>query len=57
MEREIADLFLQLPYIPEDSPIGNITSLAALISEVEDIGRFPTLKQSLSYLAGCPQSF
>jgi len=44
MEKEIADLFHKLPYKPEGFPVGDITSLAALISEIEDINRFPTLK-------------
>lgn len=57
VEKEIADLFHKLPYKPEDFPVGDITSLAALISEIEDINRFPTLKQFLSHFGWCPQSF
>ena len=57
VEKEIADLFHQLPYKPEDFPVGDITSLATLISEIEDIHRFPTLKQFLSHFGWCPQSF
>ena len=57
VEKEIADLFHQLPYKPEDFPVGDITSLATLISEIEDINRFPTLKQFLSHFGWCPQSF
>lgn len=57
VEREIADLFHNLPYKPEDFPVGSITSLAALISEIEDIHHFPTLKQFLSHFGWCPQSF
>jgi len=56
VEGEIANLFHKLPYEPEDFPVGNITSLAALISEIEDIHRFPTLKQFLSHFGWCPQS-
>ena len=56
VEKEIADLFHKLPYKPEDFPVGNITSLAALISEIEDINHFPTLKQFLSHFGWCPQS-
>ena len=57
VEKEIADLFHRLPYKPEDFPVGDITSLATLISEIEDINRFPTLKQFLSHFGWCPQSF
>jgi len=57
VEKEIADLFHKLPYKPEDFLVGDITSLAALISEIEDINRFPTLKQFLSHFGWCPQSF
>ena len=57
VEKEIADLFHKLPYKPEDFPIGDIPSLATLISEIEDIHRFATLKQFLSHFGWCPQSF
>ena len=57
VEKKIADLFRKLPYKPEDFPVGDITSLATLISEIEDINRFPTLKQFLSHFGWCPQSF
>lgn len=57
VEKEIADLFRRLPYEPEDFPVGDIPSLATLISEIEDIHRFPTLKHFLSHFGWCPQSF
>jgi transposase len=57
VEREIAKLFKKLPYDPKDFPVGTISSLAALISEIENIHRFPTLKQFLSHFGWCPQSF
>ena len=57
VEKEMADLFQKLPYTPEDFPVGDITSLATLISEIEDVHRFPTLKQFLSHFGWCPQSF
>jgi len=57
VEKEIADLFRELPYDPEDFPVGNIPSLATLISEIQDIHRFSTLKQFLSHFGWCPQSF
>jgi len=57
VEKEIAGLFSKLPYEPKDFPIGNIPSLATIISEVGDIHRFLTLKQFLSHFGWCPQSF
>ena len=57
VEKQIADLFHKLPYEPKDFPVGDITSLATLISEIEDIHRFSTLKQFLSHFGWCPQSF
>lgn len=57
VEEEIAQLFQKLPYEPKDFPVGDIPSLATLISEIEDIHRFPTLKQFLSHFGWCPQSF
>ena len=57
VEKEVADLFHQLPYKREDFPIGDIPSLATLVSEIEDIHRFATLKQFLSHFGWCPQSF
>jgi len=57
VEKEIADLFRKLPYNPEDFPVGDIPSLATLVSEIEDIHRFSTLKQFLSHFGWCPKSF
>jgi len=57
VEKEIADLFHKLPYEPEDFPVGDITSLATLISEIDDVHRFPSLKQFLSHFGWCPQSY
>ena len=57
VEKQIEDLFSKLPYHPRDFPVGDIPSLATLISEIEDINRFPTLKQFLSHFGWCPQSF
>jgi len=57
VEVEITKLFKKLPYNPKDFPVGNITSLTALISEIEDIHRFPSLKQFLSHFGWCPKSF
>lgn len=57
VEKQIKDLFSKLPYKPEDFPVGDITSLATLVSEIEDIHRFTTLKQFLSHFGWCPKSF
>jgi len=57
VEKEIAQLFKNLPYDPKDFPAGDVVSLSTIISEIEDIHRFPTLKQFLSHFGWCPQSF
>lgn len=57
VEKKIEDLFAKLPYNPNDFPVGNICSLATIIAEIEDINRFPTLKQFLSHFGWCPRSF
>ena len=57
VDKEIATLFRKLPYKPEDFPLGHVPSLATIVSEIGDIRRFPTLKQFLSHLGWCPQSF
>lgn len=57
VDKEIAQLFQKLPYKPDDFPVGDVPSLATLISEIEDIHRFATLKQFLSHFGWCPQSF
>lgn len=57
LDEQITTLFNTLPYKPQDFPLGHVSSLAAIISEIGDIQRFPTLKKFLSYLGWCPQSF
>jgi len=57
IEKEIADLFHQLPFRAKDFPVGDISSLATIISEVEDIHRFATVKQFLSHFGWCPRTF
>ncbi|RPJ54669.1 MAG: IS110 family transposase [Dehalococcoidia bacterium] len=56
VEKEINELFRKLPYNPEDFPVGDVTSIATIISEVEDINRFSTIKQFLSHFGWCPKS-
>ena len=56
VEKQIRDLFSQLPYKPSDFPVGDITSLATLISEIDDIHQFANLKQFLSHFGWCPQN-
>jgi transposase len=57
VEAEIQELFGQLPYDPSDFPVGGVQALAAILSEIQDIHRFPTLKQFLSHLGWCPKTF
>ena len=57
VEKEITNLFHKLPYEAKDFPVGQIPSLATIISEIGDIHRFATLKQFLSHFGWCPQSF
>ncbi len=57
VEAEIQELFGQLPYDPTDFPVGGVQALATILSEIQDIHRFPTLKQFLSHLGWCPKTF
>jgi len=57
VETAIEDLFRQLPYDKSDFPVGGIQSLACILAEIEDVNRFPTLKQFLSHFGWCPQTF
>lgn len=56
VEKEIARFFDKLPYKPEDFPVGNVTSISTIISEIEDIKRFHTIKQFLSHFGWCPKT-
>lgn len=57
IEAAIEELFRQLPHDPSDFPVGSVQSLAAILAEIQDIHRFPTLKQFLSHFGWCPQTF
>ena len=57
VEKEITNLFHKLLYEAEDFPVGQIPSLATIISEIGDIHRFATFKQFLSHFGWCPQRF
>ena len=57
VENEITILFHNLPYKPEDFPLGHIPSLATIISEIGDVNCSPTLKQFLSHFGWCPRTF
>ena len=57
LEKQITILFNQLPYKPQGFPVGRPPTLAAIVSEIGDIRKFPTLKKFLSHLGWCPQSF
>jgi transposase len=56
VEEAIEELFRQLPYDPSDFPVGSVQSLASILAEIDDIHRFPTLKQFLSHFGWCPQT-
>lgn len=57
VEVAIEALFRQLPYNESDFPVGSVQSLASILAEIDDINRFPTLKQFLSHFGWCPQTF
>jgi transposase len=57
VEAAIVELFSHLPYDKSDFPVGSIQSLAGILAEVDDVNRFPTLKQFLSHFGWCPQTF
>jgi hypothetical protein len=57
LDKQIMALFRNLPCKPCGFPVGRIPSLAAIISEIGDIRRYPTLKKFLSHLGWCPQTF
>lgn len=57
LDRQITALFNTIPCRPKGFPVGRDTSLAAIIAEIGDVKRFPTLKKFLSHLGWCPQTF
>jgi transposase len=57
VEIAIEELFRQLPYDISDFPVGGVQSLASILAEIDDVKRFPTLKQFLSHFGWCPQTF
>jgi len=57
LDRQITTLYNTLPCKPCGFPVGRAPSPAAIISEIGDIRRYPTLKKFLSHLGWCPQSF
>jgi transposase len=57
LDRQITALFNTIPCRPKGFPVGRATSLAAIIAEIGDVKRFPTLKKFLSHLGWCPQTF
>lgn len=57
LDRQITALFNSLPCKPQGFPLGRAPTLAAIVSEIGDVRRFPTLKKFLSHLGWCPQSF
>ena len=57
LDRQIIALFSTVPCQPKGFPVGRATSLAAIVAEIGDVKRFPTLKKFLSHLGWCPQTF
>ena len=57
VEVAIEGLFHRLHYDRMDFPVGGIQSLASILAEIDNIHRFPTLKQFLSHFGWCPQTF
>ena len=57
LDRQITALYNGLPCKPQGFPLGRAPTLAAIVSEIGDIHRFPTLKKFLSHLGWCPQTF
>jgi len=57
LDRQITALFNGLPCKLQGFPLGRAPTLAAIVSEIGDIHRFPTLKKFLSHLGWCPQTF
>jgi len=57
VEAAIEELFSHLPYDKSDFPVGSIQALASVLAEIDDVNRFPTLKQFLSHFGWCPQTF
>jgi transposase len=57
LDAQITALYNSLPGRPCGFPVGRAPSLATIISEIGDIGKYTTLKKFLSHLGWCPQSF
>ncbi len=57
LDTQITALFNTIPCRPKGFPVGRDTSLAAIVAEIGDVKRFPTLKKFLSHLGWCPQTF
>jgi transposase len=57
VEATVEEFFRQLPYDPSDFPVGGVQSLASILSEIDDVHRFSTVKQFLSHFGWCPQTF
>jgi transposase len=61
LDREIAELedaisaeFAALGYRVQDFPVGGPVSLATILSEAGDVGRYPSAKHFLSHFGWCP---
>jgi transposase len=57
LDRQITALFNTIPNQLKGFPVGRASSVAAIVAEIGDVKRFPTLKKFLSHLGWCPQTF
>ena len=57
VERQIREIYKDLPNKPVGFPVGEEVSLATLVAEIENIGRYSTIKQFLSHLGWCPRVY
>jgi hypothetical protein len=54
LEQAIAAEFAALGYRAQDFPVGGPVSLATILSEAGDVGRYPSAKRFLSHFGWCP---
>jgi len=57
VEKQVREIYHGLPNKPAGFPVGEEVSLATLVAEIEDIGRYATIKQFLSHLGWCPRVY
>ena len=57
METAIEGIFHELGYDRLNFPVGTFLSQASILAEIEDVHRYPTLKQFLSHFGWCPKNY